>query len=110
MGCKAKYVPIRANAFLKSIYLHHAARVNPKETKESERVGRWSQAVTPGQDKWQRGDCIFYRYATFYVSIKYIIAYRILLTGPPARYYAVETLHATSLLFLTIKTAIFRFN
>jgi len=61
MGCKAKYVPIRANAFLKSIYPHHAARVNPQETKESERVGCWSQAVTTGLDKWQgdprfRGD------------------------------------------------------
>ena len=28
MGCKAKYVPIRANGFLKIIYPHHAARVN----------------------------------------------------------------------------------
>jgi len=57
MGCKAKYVPIGANAFQKSIYLHHAARMNPEVTRESERVGCWSQAATSGQDKWQRGFC-----------------------------------------------------
>jgi hypothetical protein len=54
MGCKAKYVPIGANAFLKSIYPHHAARVSPEATKESERVGCQSRVVTSGPDKWQR--------------------------------------------------------